>query len=107
MGYRYIGSNGIISLYSVTTFMNTPSDYVSLKELVNILNKIFALFKSKEYFDKKVTIKGWYRRSPVPYVEIYKMEIDGKTKKIYTYIINKIIYYILLAICVVIFCGLM
>ena len=50
-----------------------------------IINKIFALFKSQEYFDKEIKITGWYRRSPVPYVELKTMEIDGKIKKIYTY----------------------
>ena len=50
-----------------------------------LINKIFALFKSKKYFDKEVTVTGWYRRSPVPYVEIKEYIVDGKTKKIYTY----------------------
>ena len=26
---------------------------------LNIINKLFAIFRSKEYFDKEVTIKGW------------------------------------------------
>ena len=50
-----------------------------------LINKIFALFKSKEYFDKEVEVVGWYRRNPVPYVEIYKYTVDGKEKKIFTY----------------------
>ena len=50
-----------------------------------ILNKIFAIFKAKENIDRHAVIKGWYRRSPVPYVELYTMEVEGKTKKIYTY----------------------
>ena len=50
-----------------------------------LLNKIFAIFKSNQYIDKNVKIKGWYRRSPVPYIEIYEMEFNGKIKKIYTY----------------------
>ena len=50
-----------------------------------IINKIFALFKSQEYFDKEIKITGWYRRSPVPYIELKTMEIDGKIKKVYTY----------------------
>ena len=53
-----------------------------------IINKIFALFKSKEYFDKEIKVTGWYRRSPVPYVELKTMEIDGKVKKVYTYALN-------------------
>lgn len=27
-----------------------------------VINKIFALFKSKEYFDKKVVVTGWYKK---------------------------------------------
>ncbi len=57
-----------------------------------VLNKVFALFKSKEYFDKEVTVKGWYRRSPVPYVEIKEYTIDGVTKKIWTYSLGKAMY---------------
>ncbi len=57
-----------------------------------------ALFKSEQYFNKIVKVKGWYRRSPVPYIEIYEYEVDGKTKKILTYGLAKGIYYILLII---------
>ena len=50
-----------------------------------IINKVFALFKAHKYIDKEVEVKGWYRRSPVPYVEIYEYTVDGKKKKIFTY----------------------
>ena len=50
-----------------------------------ILNKIFAIFKSKQNIDRFTVVKGWYRRSPVPYVELYKMEVDGRTVKCFTY----------------------
>ena len=59
--------------------------FMDYNQPLTILNKIFAIFKAKENFDKEVIIKGWYRRSPVPYVEIYEYTIDGKTKKIWTY----------------------
>ena len=57
-----------------------------------MLNKIFAIFRSHEYFDKNITVKGWYRRSPVPYVEIKEWTVDGKVKKIYTYWVSKGLY---------------
>ena len=50
-----------------------------------ILNKIFALFKSQKNIDRHAVVRGWYRRSPVPYVEMYSMEVDGKVKKCFTY----------------------
>lgn len=68
--------------------------FLDYNQPIHLVNKIFALFKSKEYFDKKVKITGWYRRSPVPYVELLTMEIDGKIKKIHTYGLNKFLYII-------------
>ena len=46
------------------------------------MNKIFAIFRSSAYIGKKIRLKGWYRRFPVPYVEIYEMSVEGKTKKV-------------------------
>ncbi len=63
-----------------------------------IINKVFALFKSEQYFNKIVKVKGWYRRSPVPYIEIYEYEVDGKKKKVFTYALTKTFYFILLFI---------
>ncbi len=70
--------------------------FLDYKQPVNIVNKIFALFKSKEYFGKQITVVGWYRRSPVPYVEIKNMVIDGKVKKCYTYALSKFLVWFLL-----------
>ena len=50
-----------------------------------IINKVFALFKSPEYFNKQVTVHGWYRRNMVPFFELYSMEVDGQLKKCYSY----------------------
>ena len=66
-----------------------------------VIEKIFALFKSKEYFDKKVKVKGWYRRGMVPYVEVYSIEIDGKVKKCHTYNVAKVFYWIFAIISVI------
>ncbi len=72
-----------------------------------IINKIFAIFKSEQYFNKIIKVKGWYRRSPVPYIEIYEYEVDGKTKKVFTYALSKAFYYLLLiAFIVVLIWGL-
>jgi heat shock protein HtpX len=46
-----------------------------------LVNKIFALFKSPQYFDKTVTARGYYRRSPVPYIQLKELVIDGEVKK--------------------------
>lgn len=69
--------------------------FLDYNQPVHVINKIFALFKSQEYFDKKVKVTGWYRRSPVPYVELKTIEIDGKVKKVYTYNTTLVLYIIL------------
>lgn len=66
--------------------------FLDYNQPLNILNKIFAIFKSSSNFDKDVIVKGWYRRNPTPYVEIKEYTIDGKTKKIYTYAISVFIH---------------
>ena len=63
-----------------------------------IINKIFAFFKAQTYIDKDIIIKGWYRRSPVPYVEIYEMVIDGQTKKVYMHIFKLIALIVLFVV---------
>ena len=75
--------------------------FLDYNQPVSIVNTIFALFKSEKYFNKKVKVKGWYRRSPVPYVEIKTMEIDGKVKTIWTYTLSKALYLILALILIV------
>ena len=50
-----------------------------------IINIIFALFRNQQNIGKKVKVTGWYRRSPVPYIEIKTYELDGKLKKVFTY----------------------
>lgn len=60
------------------------------------VNVIFALLKSKQYIGKEIIVKGWYRRSPIPYVEIKTMEIDGKKKRCVTYYFTKFFLYLML-----------
>lgn len=66
--------------------------FLDYNQPLTVINKVFALFKSQEYFDKKIKVSGWYRRSPVPYVELKTMEIDGKVKKIYTYPLSVVLH---------------
>ena len=76
--------------------------FLDYNQPLNVINKVFALFKSKEYFDKEVTIKGWYRRNPVPYVEIKEMTYDNTTKTIHTFKIYKTLLFIILLVFIVI-----
>lgn len=79
--------------------------FLDYNQPLTIVNKLFALFRSKDYIDKPVKVKGWYRRFPVPMVEIYEMSVEGKTKKIYTYIVSLVFIFILLALSIFFILG--
>ena len=55
--------------------------FLDYKHIFRIVDKFSALFKSNTFMKKKVKVTGWYRRSPVPYVEIYKIHIEGEAKE--------------------------
>ena len=42
---------------------------------------LFGLLKAGEYQGRKVIVEGWYRRSPVPYVEVKSIRCDGTERK--------------------------
>ena len=72
--------------------------FLGYNQPLTVIEKIFAIFRSKEYFDKEVRIKGWYRRGLVPYIELYSIIVDGKEKKCHTYNFTKVFYWILMMI---------
>ena len=68
-----------------------------------IINKIFALFQNGQMAGKRIKIKGWYRRNPVPYVEIKSYTVDGIESKIFTYPFCIAGYIVSIILCIV-FC---
>lgn len=79
--------------------------FLDYNQPLHILEKLFAIFKSEENMNKRVKIKGWYRRSTVPYVELYSLEVDGKVKKCHTYKALKVFYVILMILAIVALVG--
>jgi Zn-dependent protease with chaperone function len=59
--------------------------YLDYNQPLAIWNFFFGLLRSAKYQGKEVKIKGWYRRSPVPYIEIKEMECEGETINCYAY----------------------
>ncbi len=72
--------------------------FVDYKQPISIMNFFFGAFKAKKYVNQEVVIKGWYKRSPVPYVELYNMVVNGEKKTCYTYGFMKAWTFILLLV---------
>ena len=79
------GDPGCIFNEDMTIKDSTGIIFLDYNQPLFIINKIFALFRNQQNIGKKVKVTGWYRRSPVPYVEIKTYELDGQIKKVFTY----------------------
>jgi hypothetical protein len=54
--------------------------FLDYRQPLGIWNFLFGLLRAKRYQGEEVKIIGWYRRAPVPYIEIKSMETStGKS----------------------------
>lgn len=93
---RIIGKGVPGLIYSEDLVMQDNTGYIFLnyEQPLNIFNFLFGL-KNTAYIGTDVVVTGWYRRAPVPYFEIFKLQaFDGvNTSYIYWY---KILFSLLL-----------
>ena len=55
--------------------------FLDYRQPFGFLEWIFGLLKAGEYIGRDVEVTGWYRRSPVPYVEIKTIASRGRTRR--------------------------
>lgn len=72
--------------------------YLDYAQPLNIWNGLFGLLKAGKYIDKEAEVKGWYRRAPIPYIEIKEMNVEGKNVKCYSYITQIVLSVILIGV---------
>ena len=89
------GDPGNIFSEDMTMKDSTGIIFLDYNQPLMIVNKIYALLKNKENIGKNIKVTGWYRRSPVPYVEMKDYEIDGVKHKVWTYYLAKTCYIII------------
>jgi len=49
--------------------------FMDYRQPLEIWNFLFGLLRAEKYQGKKVRISGWFRRSPVPFLEVYRLEV--------------------------------
>jgi Zn-dependent protease with chaperone function/Zn-finger nucleic acid-binding protein len=70
--------------------------FLDYKQPLRIWEFLFGLMRSQELQNADVQIKGWYRRSPVPYIELKTLRNAGKSRECYVYMIKTIAAYLML-----------
>lgn len=50
------------------------------RQPIGVLEFLFGLFRAEGFIGQRVVAEGWYRRAPVPYLEIYQVHLpNGET----------------------------
>ncbi|HLE01290.1 MAG TPA: hypothetical protein VJB59_13590 [Bdellovibrionota bacterium] len=59
----------------------TGQIFVDYTQPLGIFELIFAVLRSNQYTGKNVEVIGWYRRAPIPYIELKSIRtIDGNLR---------------------------
>ena len=59
--------------------------FLDYRQPLRIWEWLFGLLRAADYQDTKVEVTGWFRRAPVPYLEIKTMTTPGKVRRCYAY----------------------
>jgi Zn-dependent protease with chaperone function len=62
--------------------------FLDYQQPLAIWNFLFGLLRAGSYQGKTVRVKGWFRRGPTPYLEIYHLDVvdgGGPSRTCYTY----------------------
>jgi len=56
---------------------------IDYRQPLSIINLLFGLFVTEKMIGKDAVAEGWYRRSPTPHLEMYRITTDDKVRKGY------------------------
>jgi len=59
--------------------------FLDYRQPFRILEWLFGLLRAGRFTDKDVEVTGWFRRAPVPYLEIKSITMGGRTRRCYAY----------------------
>jgi len=62
--------------------------FLDYQQPLGIFNFFFGLLKAGNYINQDVEVVGWYRRAPVPFIEIKKLRIEGSESVCYVYYVK-------------------
>lgn len=85
-----IGRGDADCIFSDEYVLKDPTGMIFLDYdvMTFIWKRDFTLFRKRKIIDRNITVRGWYRRSPVPYVEIQRYTVDNRKKHGASYMIG-------------------
>lgn len=74
--------------------------FLDYQQPLGIWNFFFGLFRQGEFSGKQIVAEGWYRRSPMPYLEIRRYKIAGTEEwnTCYSWMVTRVFPFVLMAL---------
>jgi heat shock protein HtpX len=72
--------------------------FLDYRQPLKILEWLFGLLRAGKYTGREVRVEGWFRRSPMPYVQIYRIESGDETARSWAPFIEKLLALAVLAL---------
>lgn len=76
--------------------------FLDYRQPLRIWEWLFGLLRAGEYVGRQVTVTGWFRRAPVPYLEIKTLEVEGRVLRSYAWM-AKVAFHVILTVGAMIF----
>lgn len=82
---RILGRGEAGFIFSEDFFLKDETGMMFLNHEPFGPNFLFALFRFKKFLGQEVTVRGWYRRAPSPYLEVRDIQSQSDRSQAYTY----------------------
>lgn len=66
--------------------------FLDYRQPLGIWEFLFGLLRAKQFINEDVVISGWYRRSPIPYIELKTLkDSQGRSMQCYVYFVKLVV----------------
>ncbi|PLX17638.1 MAG: hypothetical protein C0601_06310 [Candidatus Muiribacterium halophilum] len=89
------GSPGLIWSEDFILQDETGIIFLDYRQPLRIIDFLFGLLRANDYSGREVVLEGWYRRAPVPYIELKSITTSMRSSTCYVYMF-KVIFGIIL-----------
>lgn len=62
--------------------------FLDYRQPLGLWSFLFGLLRAKRYVGREARIRGWYRRAPVPYIELKTLETAGGVSECYVFYVK-------------------
>lgn len=80
-------------IYSEDLVLQDATGFIFLdyRQPWRVIDFWFGLFRTPGLIGREAVVEGWYRRAPVPYVEMKRLSYEGRSHRCYTYHVKLIV----------------